>query len=418
MRPNPGLEPDAAPPLRAVACIGGPAVRFHEDTAMHADPLLLQLYACSAGSAHWPQVLDRLCDETGAASAVLQAFRFEGDFGHLLWQVTDRRTARQPAPAMATTANPRMARHRSLRGLDRVVTDDQLFDRGDPEREALHRQLASIGIGRFMGTLQRLEGETYLAVALHREAGDPRDFGGTAGTRLQGLAPHLRQAVQLAGRLEHGDRARAQLEAHLDGLRCGLLLCDTQARVQWMNQSARALTDGTRMLLAHGGLLRARQPAATRALHDEIALAGPAPRFLALGEGHQALHVALRAHATGEPGMGAPRRPEGDWRSAQRDAAPVSVLLAITHAAEAAQVPLEAWCRLLGLTRAEAALLATLVAGGTLEQHALQRGVSAGTVRGQLKQVLAKTGTHRQTDLVRLALGSAATHLLDSVAGA
>ena len=44
-----------------------------------------------------------------------------------------------------------------------------------------------------------------------------------------------------------------------------------------------------------------------------------------------------------------------------------------------------------------------------------RRGISSGTVRCQLKQVLAKTGTHRQAELVRLALSSAAAHVLDSV---
>lgn len=361
---------------------------------MPHDTLLLDLYACAGQPTYWPRVLDRLCDETGAASAVVQAFRFDQAFGRLLWQATDRRTARRPAPPMATTDNPRMARHRSLRGLDRVVTDDELFDRDDPAREALQRQLATIGIGRFMGTLQRLEGETYLAVALHREAGDGRDFGAAPGKRLQSLAPHLCQAVALTRQLRQAESQRAQLEGHLDGLRCGLLLCDARGEVQWMNRSARALTDGTRELLVHGGLLRARQPSATRALHDEIALAGPAPRFLALGEGPQALHVALRAHGGNDE---------------------AGVLLALTRTTDAASVPLDAWCRLLGLTRAEAALVATLVAGGTVEQHAQLRGTSAGTVRGQLKQVLAKTGTHRQAELVRLALSSAATHLLDSV---
>ena len=363
---------------------------------MIPDPLLLDLYACPAQPAHWPLVLDRLRDETGAASAVVQAFRFDQEHGRVLWQATDRHTAHRPAPPMASRANPRMQRHRSLRRLGCVATDDDLFDRDDPECHALQRQLAQVGLGRFMGLLQRLDGDTYLAVALHRAAGDGRDFGRDDGTRLEVLAPHLRQAWQLAGQLRRADGERQRLEQHLDGLRCGLLLCDIRARVQWMNHSARMLTDGTRELLVHGGLLRVRQPAATRALHDEIALAGTAPRFLALGTGTQALHVALRAQGAGEDGT--------------------SVLLAITRTADVAGVPLEAWCRLLGVTRAEAALVVTLAAGGTLEQHAQQRGVSAGTVRGQLKQVLAKTGTHRQADLVRLALGSAATHLLDAVA--
>lgn len=363
---------------------------------MTHDPLLLDLYACPAQPAQWPQVLDRLRDETGAASAVVQAFRFDQEHGSVLWQATDRRTAHQPTPPMAARANPRMQRHRSLRRLGSVTTDDDLFDRDDPERHALQRQLAQVGLGRFMGLLQRLDGDTYLAVALHRAAGDGRDFGRGDSTRLELLAPHLRQAWQLAGQLRQAEGQRQRLEQHLDGLRCGLLLCDTRATVQWMNHSARQLTDGTRELLVHGGLLRARQPAATRALHDEIALAGPAPRFVALGAGPQALHVALRARGADDHGP--------------------SVLLAITRTADADGVPLDAWCRLLGVTRAEAALVATLAAGGTLEQHATQRGVSAGTVRGQLKQVLAKTGTHRQADLVRLALGSAASHLLDAVA--
>jgi DNA-binding CsgD family transcriptional regulator/PAS domain-containing protein len=363
---------------------------------MPQDALLLDLYACPAQPAHWPQVLDRLCDDTGAASAVVQSFRFDGEVGRLLWQATDRRTARRPAPPMATTANPRMVRHRSLRGLDRVVTDDELFDRDDPARDALQRQLATVGIGRFMGTLQRLEGDAYLAVALHREVSDGRDFGAGPGQRLQTLAPHLRQAVQLAAQLRQSEGRRQRLEQHLDGLRCGLMLCDARAGVQWMNHSARRLTDGSHELLVHGGLLHARQPAGTRALVDEIALAGPVPRFLALGNGTQALHVAVRAHGS--------------------EAGERTVLLAITRAADTAQVPLDAWCRLLGVTPAEATLVATLAAGGTVEQHALRRGVSVGTVRGQLKQVLAKTGSHRQADLVRLAVGSAAAHVLDSVA--
>jgi PAS domain-containing protein len=224
---------------------------------MPQDPLLLELYACPAQPAHWPRVLDRLRDETGAASAVVQAFRFDHERGRVLWQATDRCTARRPAPPMATSANPRMARHRSLRGLDRVVTDDELFDRDDPEREALQRQLATIGIGGFMGTLQKLEGDTFLAVALHRDASDGRGFGAASGQRLQALAPHLRQAVQLAGQLQQSEGRRQRLEQQLDGMRCGLLLCDGRAQVQWMNHRARALTDGIGELLVHGGLLRA-----------------------------------------------------------------------------------------------------------------------------------------------------------------
>lgn len=363
---------------------------------MSPDPLLLDLYACPAQPERWSQVLDRLCDETGARSAVVQAFRYEGNGVRLHWQVMDRHTAAQqvlPQGRLSAIDNPRLAHHRGLRGLNRVVRDDELFDRGDPARPAFERRLAQLGIGSFIGNLQPLDGDLYLGIALHRAVEDRCDFDSATAKRLADLAPHLRQACQLSTQLQHSERHLAGLQAHLDGLRCGLLMCDSEARVSWMNRSARTLIAGSRCLQLHGRQLRAHSPAASAALHEEITLAATQARFMSLGQGDDALHLALRTRSD--------------------DEAPV--LIAVTRAGDAAAVPVAAWGRLLGVTAAEAALVATLVAGGTIEQHAQTRGISAGTVRCQLKQVLAKTGTHRQAELVRLALSSAAAHVLDSV---
>jgi DNA-binding CsgD family transcriptional regulator len=153
------------------------------------------------------------------------------------------------------------------------------------------------------------------------------------------------------------------------------------------------LTAAGRGLQLHGKRLRAHCPTASTALHEEIALAGTQTRFISLGQGDDALHLALRTQVGDE----------------------TRVLVAVTRAGDAAAVPQNAWSRLLGVTAAEAALVATLVAGGTLEQHAERRGISPGTVRCQLKQVLSKTGTHRQAEQVHLAQSSAAAHVQDSV---
>jgi DNA-binding CsgD family transcriptional regulator len=96
------------------------------------------------------------------------------------------------------------------------------------------------------------------------------------------------------------------------------------------------------------------------------------------------------------------------------DEAP-AVIVAITDARSLLDVPAEAWSTLLGVTAAEASLVAALAQGKTLERHAAQRGISIGTARNQLKQALAKTGTTRQADLVRLALTSAAAHMLSTI---
>ena len=64
---------------------------------------------------------------------------------------------------------------------------------------------------------------------------------------------------------------------------------------------------------------------------------------------------------------------------------------------------------LYGLTPAEAHLAAGLVSYRTLEQIAAERRLSRETLRTQLKQLFAKTGTNRQSELVGfLASGIAA----------
>jgi DNA-binding CsgD family transcriptional regulator len=57
---------------------------------------------------------------------------------------------------------------------------------------------------------------------------------------------------------------------------------------------------------------------------------------------------------------------------------------------------------LFGLTRTEAAVAAGLGDGKSLENIAADLGTGIGTVRTHLKRVLAKTGTHRQAQLVAL----------------
>lgn len=57
-----------------------------------------------------------------------------------------------------------------------------------------------------------------------------------------------------------------------------------------------------------------------------------------------------------------------------------------------------------GLTPAEARTAAALALGGTLPEHSELRKLRPMTLRGYVKQIFARTGTHSQLDLVRLVL--------------
>jgi DNA-binding CsgD family transcriptional regulator/PAS domain-containing protein len=62
-------------------------------------------------------------------------------------------------------------------------------------------------------------------------------------------------------------------------------------------------------------------------------------------------------------------------------------------------------CRAYGLTVAEASLVIRLVEGLTIDGAARDMHIQPQTARAYLKQIFAKTDTHRQADLVRVILG-------------
>lgn len=372
-----------------------------------SNDLLLDIYACPGEPRRWAGALDRLCQETGACSAVIQTFQVCGTELRMHWSVQDSRTrasqAHQPSKIF-DERNPRLDMGRMLRGLNRIARDEDLFERGDGAQQQLHEQLAALGLGRFIGSLQQLHRGTYLTLALHRKVGDSGDFSANQVERLAMLVPHVGQAVELSGRLQDAAGLAARLQQHLDHLRCGLIICDAGGRMQWLNRSAEQRLVAGSALKTLGEQLLAHNPDATARLLRHICMvAGAADtdgagRYLTLGHGAQRLHLALQplAASNGLPGSAA------------------SVLIVVTGVGQAEPIPIAALISMFGLTPAESRLVDALIGGHTLEQYAQHRGVSLGTVRGQLKQVLAKTGAARQSELVRMVLTSAAAQLADA----
>ena len=188
------------------------------------------------------------------------------------------------------------------------------------------------------------------------------------------------------------------LRCHLDRWQCGLVVCDTSGEVQWLNQKAKVQLNAGHGLFLRRGVLKATgsqsQQRLAKALQDQSA--SSTPGFLAIQSGNLSWHLAVQ----GLDLLG----PDGRVNS---------LLITLTDNNPAGQIPAEALMALFELTSAEAKLTSALVAGTSLEQYALLRGVTVGTARYQLKRVLAKTGSSRQSDLVRRVLCSAAGHIID-----
>ncbi|HSW07298.1 helix-turn-helix transcriptional regulator [Aquabacterium sp.] len=370
---------------------------------MTPDGLLLDLYASAAEPTRWSSTLDRLCAETGAYSAVVQAFSFDGARAQIHWSAQDSQTRKRHALSSAgisDSGNPRLDPQRALRGLNRIAGDDELFDPGDIARPRLQQQLATLGLGQFIGSLQEVSRGHYLGLALHRAVEDRRVFSAPQIERVASLAPHIGQAFVLADRLQTRRVLDERLRQHFDQLRCALIVCDAGGHAQWFNRSAEALLCEPGSLHLSPAGLRARTHAETEAFLREVAAAAVdregRVHYLNVGRGAAALHVAAQAvnlatpHCVGEP----------------------TVMLVITPVSAIGEIPAAALAKLFGLTQAEARLVGAMVTGSTVEQYAQHRGISVGTARGQLKQVQSKTGARRQSELVRLVLSSAAAQLL------
>lgn len=60
--------------------------------------------------------------------------------------------------------------------------------------------------------------------------------------------------------------------------------------------------------------------------------------------------------------------------------------------------------RIFGLTKAEARLTLAIVNGTTATEYSAEHGISINTAYSQIKDILSKTGTRRQAELVKLVL--------------
>ena len=213
-------------------------------------------------------------------------------------------------------------------------------------------------------------------------------------TRL--LIPHLQRAVAISRLLELRSVVAQTFKSALDALPTAVVLVDADLRIVDANNVGQALLDSGDLIRSDRGRLVATSPTAAAAL---------APAVRQAGENESEI---------GRRGFGIPaRRADGApcvlhvlplQRGALRPglAPNAAAAIFIAPAASPKLAPSEALAALFDLTAAEVRVLSLLAAGMTLSAAARELGVRSSTVRTHLLRLFAKTGTHRQTDLIRL----------------
>lgn len=348
--------------------------------------LLIELYQCTSEPAGWTPFLNGFCERLGVKAAVLHGITFDGGVhARSFWRVHDRHSDIDAYNRLISDAgNPRLDVQRALLGTNRLVGDADLFRRAGEQRDRarIEEREAALGMGNFLGTLVPVAADTYYAIALHRDAGDRSEYSARDRARIEGFVPHLVQAARMCHENVRRQAWAGMLEQAVDALPLAAWIVDGDGIVAWRNGRAMDL-ERTRhgVHVAPGGRLH---------LGDDITSGLPGCHRIG---GVAALYAVIRR-------LGA-----GPYH-----------LVAVTEPDRMPGVSAASLRAYFGLTEAEACLAAALVGGSALETYAQARGVSIGTVRNQLKQVLAKVGVPRQSELVRVVLTTAAALLAERLA--
>jgi DNA-binding CsgD family transcriptional regulator/PAS domain-containing protein len=281
-----------------------------------------------------------------------------------------------------------------------IVTGDAgLPDSSAGAASAAPDWLPQPGLRWYLRAVVSDDGSGPIGLELLRHSAQP-SFGPAEVSLIERLMPHMQHAVRVLRYLEEADLERRTAEALLDRLSLGVILLDGAGRILGLNRA------GERLLREDDGLGRDRdgihtsRHAETSALHrlleEAIRLEPDSPALLerVMTVSRPSCRRDLLLTAT----------PIGRQSAAALAESRLAVALFVSDPEDKIELPVARLQRLYQLTPAEARLAATLGQGQTLNQAALELGLSKHTVRNQLKQIFLKTDSSRQSELVRLLL--------------
>ncbi len=287
--------------------------------------------------------------------------------------------------------------------------------------------LARVAAGAVVSDRALLPRETMLKSEYHRDYGRRHDMGGSAtailgsdgpyqsclgivhGWRaepfpeeklalLRRLTPHFQRALDINRQFDALRATTEAMSATLDRLETGVLLLDGRGAIVHANAAAVALLRRKDGLYAVFGKLYAAGAAGKDALDAAIrdALTGSGRRggFVTVQRGDGRKPLAVRVSPL----------PEGHAQ-AQGEAAARAIVF-VTDPEAGGQCQAGDILAAYGLTGAERRVVAAVAAGDSLNEAAERLGISKATARNHLSHALAKTGTGRQTELLRLILSS------------
>ena len=289
--------------------------------------------------------------------------------------------------------NERLARAMPMRNLRPVMTESDLFSPEELDLHPFNAEFINVhgyrwGAGCFLSEVDGWNTAFTVERKAHRER-----YGRQEVEAMTMILPHMRSAAQVASRL-----ALAKGEGMLDAFEkmcCPAILITCAGKVHRYNRQTEAYLN--RDIRIVQGCLTTRHNDSNAVLQRLISGVLGMPNK-APAESQTLVTIARRdpgkrpLFALGMPILGA-----------AQDVFQHAKAMILLIDPDAQITPRELVLRHgFGLTPAETRVAMAMAGGATVNDFAERQQIAVGTVRIQLKSIMAKTSTHRQADLLAL----------------
>jgi DNA-binding CsgD family transcriptional regulator/PAS domain-containing protein len=320
------------------------------------------------------------------------------------WEPESQRLYREHYSRLDPWANEAVRRgllRTGVVGLGRTV-----IDRHELEQTEFYNDFGKpFDITGGISAIIRADTTVIRSLSLSERKGGPQ-FGRAEVSLLRRLLPHLQRAFEVHDRLSAVAQSGRAAEDVIDKMPFGVILLDAHGRPVMISRAAQEILDRRDGLWLRGTTLSTSTVQQTAELRRRI------DQTVSIWRG-EVPEVAGPAFAIRRPSLQRPLQlvitPVGSGASAlpQNLAAPAAAIFVSDPESEP---PTRAAVlqTFYGFTPAEARLASELLKHHSVEESAEVLAISITTARTQLTRLFDKTGTRRQSELVRLLAGGLA----------
>jgi DNA-binding CsgD family transcriptional regulator len=344
------------------------------------------IYEAAALPEMWPGVLHELAEMVGGVGTIL----LTTDPRNVRWTCSEpvRQVFLEFLEGRWHERNPRMERLISNRHAG-FIREIDMFAADEMDSDPTFREfLRPRGLGWAAGTVVQVPSEDMLAFSIERRFADGPVEDEHLPT-LNALRPHLARAALMSARLRLG-RAEGMAESlNRMGLPSAVLLGDGKV----VATSPLFETLGGQVISRAFGQIALADAGANALLSEAIQNLN----FSEYQFGAKSIPVPAKGESAAVIVHLIPVR-----RSAHDIFGPAMGILVVTPLGSSQSLPDELLNGLFDLSPAEIRAANGLLQGKTIDDLAASTGLSRETIRTQVKAVLAKTGSARQSDLISL----------------